>query len=41
MSRSTSKNIFRRLEGFDLFVLAGGLVNLLVIGYLVGYWLLH
>ena len=28
-----------RLSGFDYFVLAGAAVNLLVIGYLVGYWL--
>jgi hypothetical protein len=29
------------LNGFDYFVLAGGLINILVIGFLVGYWLLH
>lgn len=29
-----------RLSGFDYFVLAGALVNLLVIGMLVGYWLI-
>jgi len=28
------------LNGFDYFVLAGATVNLLVIGYLIGYWLL-
>lgn len=28
-----------RLNGFDYFVLAGAAVNLIVIGYLVGYWL--
>jgi len=28
------------LGGFDYFVLAGAAVNLLVIGYLIGYWLL-
>ncbi len=28
-----------RLSGFDYFVLAGAAVNLLVIGYLIGYWL--
>jgi len=30
-----------KLEGFDYFVLAGGLINIVVITYLVGYWLLH
>lgn len=29
-----------QLSGFDYFVLAGAAVNILVIGYLVGYWLL-
>ena len=28
-----------RLGGFDYFVLAGAGVNLLVVGYLIGYWL--
>lgn len=28
-----------RLSRFDWFVLAGAVVNLLVIGYLIGYWL--
>ena len=28
-----------RLNGFDYFVLAGAAVNLLVVGYLIGYWL--
>lgn len=28
------------LSGFDYVVLAGAAVNLLVIGYLIGYWLL-
>ena len=27
------------LSGFDYFVLAGAVVNLLVIGCLIGYWL--
>ena len=34
-----SKKMRIRLDGFDLFVLAGVMVNLLVICYLVGYWL--
>ncbi len=29
-----------KLSGFDYFVLAGALINMLVIGFLVGYWLL-
>jgi len=29
-----------RLSGFDYFVLAGAAVNLVVIGYLIGYWVL-
>jgi hypothetical protein len=29
-----------RLGGFDYFVLAGAGMNLLVIGWLVGHWLL-
>jgi hypothetical protein len=28
------------LNGFDYFVFAGALINILVIGFLVGYWLL-
>jgi len=32
---------WQRLSGFDIFAILGGLVNLLVIGYLLGYWLLH
>jgi len=30
-----------RLHAFDVFAAAGGLVNLIVIVLLVGYWLLH
>jgi hypothetical protein len=30
-----------KLNGFDYFVLAGGLINIVVITYLVGYWLLQ
>jgi hypothetical protein len=29
-----------RLSGFDYFVFAGAAVNVLVIGYLIGHWLL-
>jgi len=28
-----------RFSAFDYFVLAGAAVNLLVVGYLIGYWL--
>lgn len=30
-----------KLDGFDHFVLAGGLVNVVIIAWLLGYWLLH
>ena len=30
-----------RLDIFDLFVMAGGLVNLIVVIMLLGYWLTH
>jgi len=30
-----------KLNNFDYFVIAGGIVNLLVIATLIGYWLLH
>jgi len=29
-----------RLTGFDYLVLAGAAVNLVVVGYLIGYWVL-
>jgi hypothetical protein len=32
---------WQRLNAFDIFVILGGLINLIVISYLVGYWLLH
>ena len=38
---SVKNKWWRKLNGFDLFVIAGGTVNLLVIFYLIGYWLLH
>ena len=41
MSLSSFIRVSRdRLSGFDYFVLAGAAVNLLVIGFLIGYWLL-
>ncbi|MEH6626635.1 MAG: hypothetical protein V7739_09325 [Motiliproteus sp.] len=41
MGLVSPKKTEKRLQGFDIFVLAGGLMNLLVIGSLVGFWLLH
>jgi hypothetical protein len=31
----------RRINAFDVFVLAGALVNVAVVLLLVGYWLFH
>ena len=31
----------RKLNAFDLFVLAGALVNIVVVLLLLGYWLSH
>ncbi len=31
----------RRLNPFDVVVLAGAAVNLLVVAWLLGYWLMH
>lgn len=31
----------KQFNGFNVFVLAGGAMNLLVVAYLIGYWLLH
>ena len=41
METERNQTFLRRLTGFDYFVLAGALVNLLVVVYLVGYWLIH
>ncbi len=30
-----------RLEPLDYMAIAAGVVNLLVVSYIVGYWLLH
>ena len=38
---SASRAAARRLSGFDVFALAGGLINLVVIVLLIGYSLLH
>ncbi len=31
----------RRLTPFDYLVIAGGLVNLVVVSYIIGYWILN
>ncbi len=31
----------RKINTFDIFVLAGALVNVAVVTLLLGYWLLH
>ncbi|MDH3715256.1 MAG: hypothetical protein OET44_15580 [Gammaproteobacteria bacterium] len=31
----------RHLNPFDLIVAAGGVVNIVVVGYLIAYWVLH
>lgn len=35
------QSFFKQLTGFDYFVFAGALVNILVVGYLTGYWLIY
>jgi len=37
---SLSRALRVRPGGFDYFVFAGAAVNVLVIGYLIGHWLL-
>ncbi len=32
---------WQRLNGFDILVIFGGLINLFVIIFLLGYWLLY
>ena len=39
--KTVSKQWWRRFNAFDIFVILGGLINLLVIIFLLGYWLLH
>lgn len=41
MGPDRNPTFFRRLTGFDYFVFAGALMNILVVVYLVGYWLLY
>ena len=35
------KNWRRLANPFDVMVLAGGAVNLVIVAWLVGYWLVH
>ncbi len=40
--RQSHDSVWRRLlNPFDLIVAAGGVVNLLVVAYLIAYWLLY
>lgn len=41
MSEHRNRNRRRRFTSFDFVVFAGGAVNLVVITWLLGYWLLH
>ena len=42
MTISTKRSQWRQwCNGFDIFILAGATVNLLVVVLLVTYWLLH
>jgi divalent metal cation (Fe/Co/Zn/Cd) transporter len=41
MSNEVKSKWWQHLSGFDIFVMLGGLVNLFVISFLLGYWLLH
>ena len=36
---SLIRTLRAQFSAFDYFVLAGAAVNMLVIGYLIGYWL--
>jgi len=35
------KRWWQSLNGFDFFIILGGVINLLVIAFLLGYWWLH
>ena len=37
----TAEQVARRSKYFDWFVLAGLAMNVAIVTYLVGYWLLH
>jgi hypothetical protein len=40
MKQSAQQHWFEQFTGFDYFVLAGAMVNILVVIYLVSYWLI-
>lgn len=39
MQPGQQQSFLKQLTGFDYFVFAGALVNILVVVYLTGYWL--
>lgn len=41
MKSDRNPTFFQRLTGFDYFVFAGALMNIIVVVYLLGYWLVH
>lgn len=41
MKSGQQQSFLKQLTGFDYFVFAGALVNILVVVYLAGYWLFH
>ena len=41
MQSRQQQSFIKQLTGFDYFVFAGLLVNILVVFYLAGYWLMH
>ena len=41
MEPDRKQTFLQRLTGFDYFVFAGALVNIFVVVYLLGYWLIH
>jgi hypothetical protein len=41
MKQKQQQHFLQQLTGFDYFVFAGALVNILVVIYLTGYWLIY
>ena len=41
MKPDQQQHFLQQLTGFDYFVFAGALVNILVVFYLTGYWLIY
>jgi hypothetical protein len=41
MKAEQQQHFLQRLTGFDYFVFAGALVNIFVVFYLTGYWLIY